>query len=258
MNNKIKIIFTDLDNTLLKTDKSISNYSIDIINKCKTQGILFGIATARSEREAHPYIKMINPEIIISNGGAIVRFKDKIIYESMISKEITNSLLNDCIQCKFISDITLETRDSYYWNYKDKSSLSNEYMHAVYNDFKNPLNQPTYKFTVKVSSVDSAIKIVEKYNQLNMLLFSNEAWVRFANKHAAKECAIDAISKYLKIGRNHIAAFGDDYNDIKMIKYCNVGVTVDNAIDEVKKAANHICGSNDDDGVADFIEKFVL
>jgi 5-amino-6-(5-phospho-D-ribitylamino)uracil phosphatase len=122
MNHKPKIILTDLDNTLLKADKTISNYSIDIINQCKKQGILFGIATARSETEASIYIKRINPDIFISNGGAMVRYKDNIIYESMIPKQTSDNLLNDCMQCDDISDITIDTGEIYYWNYEDKST----------------------------------------------------------------------------------------------------------------------------------------
>ena len=55
-----------------------------------------------------------------------------------------------------------------------------------------------------------------------------------------------------------MAAFGDDFVDIEMIKLCGTGVAVDNAITEVKEAADYVTDSSEKDGVAKFIEKFLL
>lgn len=65
--------------------------------------------------------------------------------------------------------------------------------------------------------------------------------------------AIREISKQLKIDTSQIAAFGDDYNDLDMISCCGVGIAMGNAVDKVKAAANYICGTNDNDGVAKWI-----
>ena len=53
-------------------------------------------------------------------------------------------------------------------------------------------------------------------------------------------------------------AFGDDYNDIEMLRDCGIGVAVANAIPEVKTAADYICDTNDNDGVAKWLEERVL
>lgn len=60
------------------------------------------------------------------------------------------------------------------------------------------------------------------------------------------------------ISASETVYFGDDYDDIEPIKMCGLGVAVANAINEVKAAADHITESNDDDGVAKFIEKMIL
>lgn len=98
----IKVIITDLDNTLLKSDKSISEYTIDIIKKCRNAGIIFGIATARSERAAERYINTLNPDVIISNGGAKIRYHDKIILKNMMPAETTDKIINTCLKSKKI------------------------------------------------------------------------------------------------------------------------------------------------------------
>ena len=57
---------------------------------------------------------------------------------------------------------------------------------------------------------------------------------------------------------NSSAAFGDDVNDVEMVRNCGTGVAVDNAIDAVKAAAKYACGNNEDDGVAKWLEQHIL
>ena len=71
-----------------------------------------------------------------------------------------------------------------------------------------------------------------------------------SKKDATKEKAITALCDYLKLSPQKIAAFGDDFNDIGMLKLCGKGIAMQNAIDEVKQVADEICLSNEEDGVA--------
>lgn len=70
--------------------------------------------------------------------------------------------------------------------------------------------------------------------------------------------ALLRLGELLGIRREEIMAFGDGANDLKMIKEVGVGVAMENAKDELKEAADYIAGSNDKDGVARFIETYVL
>lgn len=74
----------------------------------------------------------------------------------------------------------------------------------------------------------------------------------------AKWNAIKRLSTNFEVSSADIAAFGDDYNDIEMLQNCGIGVAVANALDEAKAAANFVCGSNDEDGVARWLEENVL
>lgn len=258
MNKDIKIILTDLDQTFLRTNRTISRHSIDIVNRCKKQGILFGAATARSESAAASYLKIINPDIVISSAGAMTRYKGEVISRQMIGKDTTNDVLADFLNNEFISEIMLETKDNYYWNYTDILYVPTDYQHVIYNDYKTPLNQPVYKLTVKTSDKISVKNIIDKYEDLEMILFRDEPWVKIAHKKATKENACKCLSAYFGLNNKNMMAFGDDYSDIKMLKFCGIGVAVDNAIDEVKQAADYVCKSNDEDGVAAFIEEHIL
>ena len=78
------------------------------------------------------------------------------------------------------------------------------------------------------------------------------------NRAATKWNAIQALSVHFNISTTNIAAFGDDYNDVEMLKNCVIGIAVANALDEAKMVADYVCESNDNDGVAKWLEKNVL
>lgn len=255
MRKKVRLIITDLDQTFLKTDKSISQYSLNVIEECKRQGVVIAIATARSEKEAERYIDLIKPDIVISNGGALVKYKEDIVFESMLSASISDELIRDCILNPNVGEITVATESAYYWNRHDLSEFGNDYSHAIYNDFTKPLNCPTYKITVEIFEENAADELAAKYPQCDFIHFSGEEWYRFAHKNATKGYAISKLLQYLHIGFDEVAAFGDDYNDVDMFKNCGYGVAVSNAIDEVLQIATHVTSSNDEDGVAKFIEE---
>ncbi|MBQ8953043.1 MAG: HAD hydrolase family protein, partial [Clostridia bacterium] len=75
------------------------------------------------------------------------------------------------------------------------------------------------------------------------------------NRQATKTSAIRLLAARWGIAMEEVAAFGDDYNDIDMLRACGVGVAVENALAEVKAAADAVCPSNEEDGVARWLER---
>ena len=63
------------------------------------------------------------------------------------------------------------------------------------------------------------------------------------------------MAGHFHISQEQIVAFGDDYNDIDMLQSCGIGVAVGNALEEVKRSADRVCGSNDEDGVAHWLSE---
>jgi hydroxymethylpyrimidine pyrophosphatase-like HAD family hydrolase len=78
------------------------------------------------------------------------------------------------------------------------------------------------------------------------------------NKDAKKDRAIKRLAEHFGCSLSDVVAFGDDYNDISMLSVCGVGVAVANALDEAKAAADYVCDSNDNEGVAKWLEENVL
>ena len=251
----ISIVLSDLDGTLFRNDKSISEYSKKIIQKIQKQGILFGICTSRAYVNAYKFLDGIKPDIFISNGGGMVRLGDKIIYESKFSIEEIRKLIDTAFKI-FGAEVVLsaDNENALYSNSKDE--LIDKFW--TYNDFSD-FKEPVMKMCIETLDREKVSKVVSSLGEdkIDYLPFSDIPWYKLSPKNATKEKAIEALCNYLKILPDNIAAFGDDFSDIGMLKFCGKGIAMKNAINQVKIIANEICLSNEEDGVARWLEKNV-
>ena len=87
-----------------------------------------------------------------------------------------------------------------------------------------------------------------------MVRFSDGFWYKITKKGATKESAIKMICDKCGIELSNVIAFGDDYADIAMLRVSGLGIAMGNAIKEVKEAADIVIGSNDEDGIAVYLE----
>jgi Cof subfamily protein (haloacid dehalogenase superfamily) len=254
----IKMIVMDLDGTLLNDEKNISDYNLSILEKCRNKGIKIVIATARSEKSAERCIKLLKPDFMVLNGGALViNCNGKIIYQKFISIKTSDEIINECIKYGNIGYITIETENGYYVNYKE-TAWHTDYMHGIYYDFIKPLSQKAYKITVEIHNNKIAKEIDEKHSEINMVKFSDINSFGIYHCEARKILAIKAIVKKENIGIEKIIAFGDDFNDIEMLKERGIGIAMKNGVDEIKEIAKYICKSNNENGVGKWIEENIL
>ncbi len=252
----IKLIIADLDNTLLRSDKSISDYTINVFEKCREQGHLIAFATARAENAMARFIESIKPDIIISNGGATINVRGEIIYRNLIKDKEVATIVEMCHQ--FTSNkglITAECDEGYYCNFVPNDP--DRRAAFTYSDFKN-FNTPAYKITSELENDAWGEEIIRACPDCTLISFTGEKWRRFAAQGSDKGTALQILVNHLGIDLSDIIAFGDDINDLGMLKLAGTAVAVSNAIDEVKAVADHITDSNDQDGVANYLEKTML
>lgn len=254
-----KLIILDLDGTLLHSDKSISQYTINTLEKCRSKGILIGISTARGETNAKHFISKINPEVVISSGGALVSYRGNYIYASAFTSEETQRILNTVqTLTNGKSEITVDTRTCHYWNYKiDPHETYPDRGEVVYTDYRH-FNEEALKICVETSDKKVAERVAKSIGDCDFIKFSDGDWYKFTKASATKAGALREIAGALHLIPNEIISFGDDYADIEMLKICGRGIAMGNAIDEVKQAADEVTDSNDKDGAAKYLEKYVL
>ncbi len=252
----ISIILSDLDGTLFRDDKSISDFTKETIRQAQAKGILFGICTSRAKVNAIKFLEGIKPDILITNGGGIVYYKDKKIYNCEFSVEEVRKLIAAAFEV-FGKDVILSADNEHALYSNSKEELGDKYW--TFNDFLD-FQEPCMKMCIesldkeKVEKVASVIGL----ENVDFLPFSDIPWYKLSKKAATKEKAIEELCRHLNITNSKIAAFGDDFNDIGMLKLCGKGIAMENAIEEVKQAADEVCASNEADGVAKWIKENLL
>lgn len=253
---KIRMIVTDLDDTLLNHQKMISDYTADILNRCHQKGIELAFATARPERTLRPFQRQIKCDYVISNNGATLSHNGKIVYSRNIPGQMTNELLSDLISAEDVTCITVEAGDCLYTTYE--GIAWEEEWKPVYNDFKTKLKFDAPKISAECSNGETLQAILKKYPRLRLVSNYGEDWYQIVSQNASKVNGIAAILKETHLSFSSVAAFGNDFNDIEMLQKCGIGVAVSNGIDRAKRAANFICDSNENDGVAKWIVSHVI
>ncbi|MCM1282480.1 MAG: HAD family hydrolase [Roseburia sp.] len=254
-----QVLLFDLDGTLLRNDKTISAYTLDILSKCKEHGCLIGISTSRSEQNCLGFLREMKPDILIASGGASVRAAGKIICSSSLSAAETKNFIETArAVCGMDCEITVDTFDAHYWNYKaDPREQDQSWGDSIYTDFTD-FNHEALKICVEIPDSSLAQKLCRHFLELDSQHFSDGDWYKFTRNGITKEKAILALCESCHIDLSRIIAFGDDYPDIGMLKICGTGVAMGNAVQEVKEIADDITLSNEEDGVAAYLEKWVM
>lgn len=244
----IRMILTDLDHTLLRQDGSISGETLRILVECRAKGILFAIATARYWIGAERYIDLLKPDYEITTDGTLIHSNGQCIYSCGFSVSDTNRIVHSIAKTVPGTEITVAYGKTVYWNSRHISE--SEKLHkAVYCDYAASLKVEANKIVAELPDEAIARQIADQAN-CKLQCYRGERWYAFLPVGSGKTEAIKALSETSKISLNDTVAFGDDQNDIEMLKLCGKGIAVANAVPEVLETADEVTLSNDEDGVA--------
>ncbi|MCL2378448.1 MAG: HAD family hydrolase [Defluviitaleaceae bacterium] len=252
----IKMIITDLDRTLLRTDKTISGYTMDILRRLRAKGLRLVFATARPMRTVTQFLGDIPTDALILHNGAVIYAGDKLLARYGIDAVVKDRILKTLNRDYPGTTISVEIDDVNYANFDMK--IEWDYDEGVISDFTNLPNKPADKIIVGVSSHEDISRFGAYLPDDLYIQMCDGKLGLIMHKHATKCTAVGDVCAHFCIPTAQAIAFGDDYNDITMLQTCGIGVAVANAIDEVKACADVICASNDDDGVAKWLEAHLL
>jgi Cof subfamily protein (haloacid dehalogenase superfamily) len=254
----VKMIVTDLDKTLLDNKGNISEYSKNIIKKCIKKDIIVVFATARPIRATKIFYQIIKPHAIICHNGAEVLVGDKIIHQCGINPEIYDDIIKKLTNYFSEYNLAIEIDDEIYTNF-DPSIYWGK---MNYRNINNRPNEIADKILIGINNINELDEIKkhlsnELYLERSKGSLDGEIGL-IINKEATKWNGIKKLSKYYNIGVEYIVSFGDNENDLEMIKNSGIGIAVGNGIDEIRGMAKYICETNENDGVANWIEKNIL
>ncbi|MBP3476905.1 MAG: Cof-type HAD-IIB family hydrolase [Lachnospiraceae bacterium] len=254
-----KLLLFDLDGTLLRSDKTISEHTLSVLNGCRNKGMMLGVSTSRSEQNSMTFLSELLPDILISSGGALVKQNGVLLYKAIFSAEETKDMIRTArAVCGADCEITIDTLEHHYWNYKiDPKKQDQSWGDSIYTDFEG-FSQESLKMCVEIFDEEKANLLKGSLPQCDCIRFSDGFWYKFTRKGVTKEKAILELCDVCHMTTENIMAFGDDFADIGMLKLCGLGIAMGNAISEVKEIADDVTTSNDEDGVADYLEKCFL
>jgi len=265
-----KIIALDMDGTLLNSDKIITEKTKIALQAARTKGVKVVLASGRPIDGLRKYLKELDlvdkDEYVLSYNGSLVQETkgDAIIHESGLKGSdlhyiySLSSKLGVNIHAFSGEDGLITPKISKYTEVE--AELNGIDIKIV--DFeKVHVNENIIKIMLidDVEILDAALaklpkEVFERYNVVK----STPYFLEIINKEGNKGQGLKALAKHLNVKREEIIAVGDAGNDIDMIKYAGLGVAMGNATDEVKDLADYQTSSNNEDGIAEIVEKFIM
>lgn len=238
------IICVDLDSTLLKNDLSLSQYSLDVLNKCQKNGHLIVINTARNYDRTIKIANTINADYFICNAGSQIFDRDSnLIYDEPIPKDITSKVVKHVIGlCEILS---LQTEKILYTN------IDREKSDRVLFKPNDSFEYDAYKILC-YNLKEEIAKYLGAFG-LEYVNYENGKWGRISYKHLNKLFGVKKVIEKLNLHLSDVIYFGDDIGDISCIESCGIGVAVENALPCVKEVSDFVCDSNENDGVAKYL-----
>lgn len=273
---KYKLICIDMDETLLNKEHEVSERNKDVIKKAHAKGIHIVVSTGRGFANAEEFSKLIGVKSpVIASNGAIIRGIDKnqIIYKSYFDTRDCTRIL-DIFKKYKIKPYFSTPEKNYTGNLKmkilsERAKLCNKKLRKIKLEYV-----PFYKHWTKVFEqekdnmvkceikcrdnvkINSIRKELQELKEFEVVSFS--ARIEITKKGISKGKAVEKLARYYGIEREEIIAIGDSENDLSMIKYAGVGIAMGNAIEKLKENADYVTDTNDNDGVAKAICKYVL
>ncbi len=268
------LYISDLDGTLLNKNKEVSQFTKSVLNTFIDEGGNFSIATARTAASACKILSglNINTPIVLMNGAVIydlcknIYLKTEIIFRKTARGII--EILKENEISGFMYAIYRDKLVTYYENLQDKPlrDFYDERVQKYYKSFEqvdnfiDKITEDNIIYFTLIAEYDQLLtvhKIISENSDIDMSLYKdiydeNLWYLEIYSTHASKYNAVKYIREKYKFDK--IIGFGDNHNDIPLLKACDEFYSVSNAICELKEKATGIIGSNQSDGVSRFIE----
>lgn len=266
--NNFKMVCLDIDGTLLNSNHQISKNVKDsinaVVNKKNIPVILVSARMPKGITFLQKELEIEQP--IICYSGALILDKDKtVLYKEFINAsdleqayKLTKSY---DIHISLYKDDEWYIEEMDYWA-KQESDITN-IMPKIFN-FKDLIELWKKEKTgpnkiLCMANPDEIIKLKENINadDLNIYL-SKPTYLEIMQGTVSKTTAINYLQKVFNVAKEEIITMGDNYNDIDMLKYSGLGIAMGNAPEDVKIYADCVTSTNDEDGVAEALKKYVL
>ena len=265
-----EVLVLDIDGTLTNSKKEITEKTLEAVISAQNEGIKVVIASGRPTAGIKAIAKKLKLDeyggyILSYNGAKITNFKTKeVIYNETLPKEMIPAIYEEAVEQK-VGIVTYEGSDAIAGNGIDEYNQLEARINGIglreVEDFPNYVRFSVNKCLLTgepshMAEVEKKMK--ERFGSFLNIYRSEDFFVEVMPQNIDKAYSLGKLLKHLGLDRSQMIACGDGFNDLSMIKYAGLGVAMANAQEVVKEAADYITLSNDEDGVAKVINKFML
>lgn len=265
-----EILVLDIDGTLTNSNKEISEVTKNAIMKIQERGHHVVLASGRPTPGILPVAKELKLEdfqgfILSFNGAKVINCKtQEVIFQDIIQKEYLTSIYEAAVEegVGIISyDDTSIITASKIDQYIEKESKINHMPIKVVEDFVSYIDFPINKCLLTgepdyLAQVEQRMQ--KRFGDKLSVYRSEPFFLEIMPPQIDKAKSLERLLEHLQMSKEQMISCGDGYNDLTMIQYAGKGVAMANAQKEIKEAADYITRSNDEDGVAHVIDKFML
>lgn len=259
----------DIDGTLSHSNKELSGYTVSTIIKAQKRGLRIVIASGRPTHGLSYYADLLHiydygGYVMAYNGGQITDYSTgKCIYTQALSPDAISAAIKLARECKVTIIAYSETEiltESPEDEFIPKLSRNNRMPIKGVDDFLKvalEMNPAPVKLLLSCAPdrIDEVIKVFkDNLKDVIDVFKSADTFVELVPKGIDKGSSLSILGGHLNIHPDQMIAFGDESNDISMLKYVGMGVAVVNATEPAKAAADLITMSNNEDGVAHVID----
>lgn len=262
----VKLLAFDLDDTLLKSDLTIGERTIRALRTAHEKGVLIVPASGRGAQTLWKYVEQIDTvnAVVTTNGSQVLNRQHEVIFERRIPLQTAKVI------AKFAEDhnwyIQGYTADDFYY---EKVTKETELYHRFGGHWGYPIGklsenikEDPYKMIFIEEDLEEMRKLRaaadERFSGEVNLFVSKPFYYEATAPGCTKGEALLRLAEEHGISREEIMCCGDSDNDLSMLDAAGYAVAVGNARDSVKAHANIVCASNDEEGVAQVVEQYIL
>lgn len=269
---KNKILFVDLDATLLSDDKTISAANRDAIQRMQEQGHYLALSTGRTVESG----RIVARELGLTRPGCyMIAFNGAVIYDCSADRV----LMKRSLSIETVEEIFARAKKAgiYVHTYGNTDVITSSHTKEL--DYYCKDTQLSYKLSHsvldalqeephKVLLIDLKSKErLAKFQKENLhwekgkcsSFFSCDKYLEYCPPGVDKGYGLEQLTEILNMSPDCTVAVGDEQNDIPMLRKAKIGIAMKNGTEEVKKIADYITEKdNNSDGIAEVIEKFIL
>jgi len=267
-----KLAVFDLDGTLLNKHHEISEENYSAVKRLEKAGCKVTIATGRPDMLLKEYVKKLGiTEPVISCNGAVIRhpFTKEVILNKFISKDDVKRVIEICKEDGHIymaySEGAIISTDNYRTQYflERNKKLEDDCKANFVIEHDASYIAETYEVNkiLVIERNEAKYKIMnEKFKSFSELskVQSASGFYDIMPKNTSKKNAIDQMLDHYNIDISEVVAFGDNYNDLEMLKHVGIAITTENGVEQVKEIADFISVDHNESGVSVAINTFIF